>query len=88
MTEEKSYLNELKETQDDDLDFITGGAQINTNIGDEFKKTFNTQPCDCGKFESAISKCSINICDNCIWARAPMENTTVTYCMKQRINLK
>ena len=68
----------------EETEFITGGAKIDENISPELKKTFNTQICDCGKFKSGISKCSINICDNCVFAVAPKNDTTITYCKMQK----
>ena len=68
----------------DETEFIKGGAKIEKNINPEFKKTFNTQVCDCGKFKPSISKCSINICDNCVFAVAPFSGATVTYCKMQK----
>ncbi len=70
-------------TQDCDLDFITGGAKVDKNINNEFRQTSNTQPCNCGMFEPSICKSSVKICDNCKWSRAPEENTSMTYCLKQ-----
>lgn len=76
----------LNNTPENDLEFVTGGAKIDSAIMNQYKQTCNTQRCDCGEYEPAISKCNINICDNCIWARAPRENTTVTYCTRQKLN--
>ena len=67
-----------------EVDFIIGGAKIAESACSEFRETFNTQACNCGMFEPSISKCSLNICDNCLFARALKENSTTTYCIKQK----
>ena len=64
---------------ENELDFVIGGAKIDKTTQGKFKRTFNSQMCNCGLFESSFTKCSVNICDNCLWSRAPEENTTVTY---------
>lgn len=69
---------------ENELDFVNGGAKIDKTTQGKFKRTFNSQMCNCGLFESSFTKCSVNICDNCLWSRAPEENTTVTYCTKQK----
>ena len=78
-------MEEFSKLKDIDLDFITGGAAIDKNIAlsNNYKETFNSQKCNCNSFKSSISKASLNICDNCIWARSPKENATETYCIQQ-----
>lgn len=71
------------DVENDELSFITGGATIDTNIDPNFKETFSTQICDCGKYEPAISKSCVHTCDNCKWSRTSQEGSSVTFCMKQ-----
>lgn len=66
------------------LDFVSRGAKIDKNAKGRFKRTFNSQMCNCGLFESSFTKCSVNICDNCLWSRTPEENSGITYCTKQK----
>lgn len=82
MTEFEQNLEEF-DIESNDLNFVTGGAKIDTNIDPNFKETFNTQICDCGKYEPAIAISCIHTCDNCKWSRTPNEGTSVTFCTKQ-----
>ncbi len=68
---------------ENDLNFITGGAKVDENIDRKYLETFNTQRCNCNSFEPMFSNCSIDICDNCKWARATKENAVQTFCTKQ-----
>ena len=85
MLDSKNNLEEFNNVNEVDLDFITGGAKVDKNILQEknYKETFNSQKCNCNSFESSIGKSSLNICDNCVWARSPREGSIKIYCMKQ-----
>ncbi|MGN1043184.1 MAG: hypothetical protein ACI4PR_00050 [Acutalibacteraceae bacterium] len=69
-----------------DTDDIVGGAKVVENIDNNFLKTFKSQVCNCGKFEPANSAINFDICDNCKYAQAPFENSSTTYCTKQKIS--
>ena len=69
-----------------DTDDIVGGAKVVENIDNNFLKTFKSPVCNCGKFEPANSAINFDICDNCKYAQAPFENSSTTYCTKQKIS--
>ena len=69
-----------------DTDDIVGGAKVVENIDNNFLKTFKSQVCNWGKFEPANYAINFDICDNCKYAQAPFENSSTTYCTKQKIS--
>ena len=83
MSEVREYLNE---TTEEDLEFVTGGAKVDSSAMGKYKQTCGSHACDCGEYAPAISMSTINICDNCKWARALGEDTRITYCTKQELN--
>lgn len=66
-----------------DTDDIVGGAKVVNDIDSCFLKTFKSQVCNCGKFEPTHSAVNFDICDNCKYAQAPFENSSITYCTQQ-----
>lgn len=70
----------------EDLEFISGGANVVENINDNLFQTSRTHRCNCGDFQPLHTGVSLNICDNCKWAEAVSQDSTVTYCSKQHKN--
>ena len=68
-----------------DTDDIVGGAKVVDTIDSNLRETSGSQACNCGKFEPANSAINFDICDNCKYAQAPFENSSTTYCTKQKI---
>ena len=70
-----------------DLEYVTGGANVVENVNNNLVRTSRTSRCNCGMFKPLNNGVNLDICDNCKWAEAVSEDSTVTHCRKQIKNI-
>lgn len=80
--DEVSKISEIE-----DLEYVSGGANVVENVNNNLVQTSRTTRCNCGMFKPLNNGVNLDICDNCKWAEAVSEDSIVTRCQKQIKNI-